>query len=59
MIRQAPHGVCEICGKREEQLRPLMLTDFCGVVCADCREQLTDCMPRRYCGSTEETETAE
>ena len=59
--RQDPkqRGTCELCGGHGRKLRILAQTDFIGWACETCREQLYQCQQRRYCGTGEETETAE
>ena len=52
-------GTCEICGAHERELRILAMADFMGWACGECRKQLADCLPRRWCGTTEETEPGE
>lgn len=52
-------GTCEICGAHRQELRILAMTDFLGLACGECRKQLADCLPRRWCGTTEETEPGE
>lgn len=52
-------GTCELCGGHGKELRILCQTDFIGWACGECRRQLGECQIRRYCGTGEQTETAE
>ena len=52
-------GTCEICGAHGRELRVLAMTDFLGWACEECRIQLAECMPRRWCDAGEETEPGE
>ena len=53
------NGKCELCGGHGRDLRILVQTDFIGWACEECMRQLRDCQLRRFCGTGEETETAE
>ncbi len=53
------HGACELCGKKGQDLRILFIDDFAGWACAECIEELRDCVPRRFCAAGEETEPGE
>ena len=52
-------GTCELCGKRETELRVLYVGDFFGMACEECRRELAECQERRYCATGEETEPGE
>ena len=52
-------GACELCGKKDQDLRILFIDDFAGWACAECIEELRDCVPRRFCAAGEETEPGE
>lgn len=52
-------GRCELCGAHGKVVRLLVLSDFFGWACGECREHLQNCMPRRWCGTAEETEPGE
>lgn len=52
-------GTCEICGAHGRELRVLAMTGFLGWACEECRSQLAECMPRRWCNAGEETEPGE
>ena len=59
--RQDPRrtGKCELCGGHGRELRILEQADFIGWACEECRRQLNECQPRRYCSTGEETEPGE
>ena len=59
--QEEPHrnGTCELCGGHKRELRVLVVDDFIGWACEECRQQLFRCQLRRYCSTGEETETAE
>ena len=63
MIRKQPdprrNGVCQLCGAHGRELRILAQADFIGWACEACLRQLSECQLRKYCGTGEETETAE
>ena len=40
-------------------MRMLAVADFIGWACEECRKRLRESVPRRYCGTGEETESAE
>lgn len=52
-------GTCEVCGAHGQELGILAMTDFLGWACEACRKQLAESIPRRWCGTTEETEPGE
>ena len=52
-------GTCELCGGHGRELRILCQADFIGWAWGECRRQLWECQIRRYCGTGEQTETAE
>ena len=52
-------GACELCGKKETDLRILFIGDFAGWACAECMKELQDCIPRRFTNGGEETEPGE
>ena len=49
----------KICEIYEQELGILAMTDFLGWACEACRKQLAESIPRRWCGTTEETEPGE
>lgn len=53
------HGTCEMCGGHNRDLRILVLQDFIGWTCDECRDQIGECLARRYIPSGEATEPAE
>ena len=52
-------GFCELCGGQSQELRILVSIDFVGWACEECRGQLQDCQPRRFCNAGGETEPGE
>lgn len=50
---------CEMCGGHNRDLRILAIDDFIGWACEECRQQLHDCLPRRFCSSGEHSEPSE
>ena len=52
-------GTCELCGLHSRELRILVIADFIGRACEECRLQLRDCTSRLYCSAGEETEPGE
>ena len=52
-------GTCEMCGGHNRELRILAIDDFIGWACDECRRQLQECIPRRFCSAGEETEPGE
>ena len=52
-------GTCELCGGHGRDLRILVIADFIGWACGECRQQLQQCQARRYCSTGEETEPGE
>ena len=52
-------GTCELCGGHGRQLGILLISDFIGWACEQCRRELGQSLPRRYNGAGEETEPGE
>ena len=52
-------GTCELCGGHNRDLRILVIADFFGWACEECRQQLQQCQVRRYCSTGEDTEPSE
>jgi hypothetical protein len=48
-----------MCGGHNRDLRILAIDDFIGWACEECRQQLHDCLPRRFCSSGEHSEPSE
>ena len=59
MEPEKARGICDLCGRHGRNLRILIISDFIGWACDQCREQLNECTLRRYCGTGEETDPAE
>lgn len=53
------HGTCELCGGHNRDLRIMVLPDFIGWGCEQCREQISKCEPRRFVHTGEQTEPSE
>ena len=52
-------GTCELCGAHNQELRPMVLLDFIGWACDQCKKQISECEPRRYVHTGESTEPSE
>ena len=53
------HGTCEICGGHDRDLRIMILPDFIGWGCGQCREQISKSEARRFIYTGEQTEPSE
>ena len=58
-LRAGRTGTCELCGAHGRELRILAMADFIGWACGECRRQMAEWVPRRWCGTVEETEPGE
>ena len=52
-------GTCELCGRHNQQLKVLTISDFIGWACGQCIDQIGRSVPRRYVSSGEQTEPTE
>ena len=52
-------GSCEMCGAHNRTLLILILWDYIGWTCQECREQIGKSQARRFCPPMEETEPIE
>lgn len=52
-------GKCQLCGGHNRKLGLLVIADFWGWACEQCRRQVGECMQRLYAGTGEQTEPNE
>ena len=52
-------GTCELCGRHNQQLKVLTISDFIGWACASCHEQIGKSVQRRFVSVGEHTEPVE
>ena len=52
-------GTCELCGGHERELHVLILPDWTGWACDECRDEMQKCFMRQLQAAAGHTEPAE